>query len=331
MESKDDNTITVPVELLPPQKTVEDILVNIEDIDEQDIKEKLKVAQESKKRLQKGKVDSFASKPSMIISDWLFLGNARDAYQLDLLKALGITHILNVTREVCNYHILNKTYPIKYAQLIIDDHTFNQTLSVYDYLEATKAFIDECNPLINNNGNKILVHCAAGKSRSSTIIIAYLMSSVVNMNENELKRIQYIRECLSGETFVHQMKDNIAFMMKPTFKIFSEIEKYLNEIQKQTLGEIRDILYNEKHLKLNEAYYFVKSCRALIGPNIGFCAHLKRYEILYKKAETTICDLPTFTDWDNDTIVIWRGANEKYAVEYPEITVNNACCCCVVL
>ena len=335
-EVKEDvnNATDLPTEFLPPSKTMQDIYCDPINEDEKEVKAKIKEGHKTRKSLQSKENDLFASKPSMILDNWLFLGNARDSFQLPLLKQLGITHILNVTREVYKYHILNKQYPIKYCQLSIDDHMFNAKLSIYDYFLACKQFIDECNPAItNNNDNKILVHCAMGKSRSSTIVISYLMTSIINMTQQEMNRLQHIRQCLSDEKWIHETKNDMKILMGARFDILDKIESNLNEIQKEKLEQLRKERYDDRYMTMAEAYYFVKSCRELIGPNFSFCGQLKRLEKLYQNGKDTICDLPSFTEWDNDTINVWRGAAEKYPIEYPidEIQQEQDNCSCVIL
>ena len=46
-----------------------------------------------------------------------------------------------------------------------------QTENIIVFLDSAISFIDSC----VNNGGKILVHCHAGVSRSSSIVIAYIM------------------------------------------------------------------------------------------------------------------------------------------------------------
>mmetsp|Transcript_59719 Transcript_59719/g.82925 ORF Transcript_59719/g.82925 Transcript_59719/m.82925 type:complete len:86 (-) Transcript_59719:134-391(-) len=77
-----------------------------------------------------------------------------------MLEQRGITHVL-----VCGNH-LQKKHPgnITYHQLPLNDIP-SQTLMPY-FKEAIE-FIDK--------GETVLVHCHAGISRSSSMVIAYLM------------------------------------------------------------------------------------------------------------------------------------------------------------
>ena len=308
---------SLPTELLPPRKRLEDILCDPSDFEEEKIADTLRDWKNDLKRLRKRKGGFQLNKPSMIVSDWLFLGDTQAAYHLEMLNALGITHILNVTREVTPFHIFHTDPTFKYSQIVIDDA--HATESIYDYFEAAKQFIDECNPSVNggDDGKRILIHCAQGKSRSSSVVIAYLMSSVVAFSEMEMNRIRYIRECLSADTFEHKIKDMMVSFVANTDRLETE----LDEMQKSELNKIRAEKYNEQCLKLNVAYYFTKSCREVISPNVSFCAQLKRYEMLYQNGIDTLCDLPTFTDWNNDTGPIWREAHDQYPIPFPDVSV----------
>jgi len=93
----------------------------------------------------------------------LYLGGvaaARDKYNL---RRLGITNILTVAE-------IDPIYPeeFNYKVVRIDDHA-DQDLGV---------FFDECIDFIEEGRSKggVLVHCAAGISRSATVVISYIMT-----------------------------------------------------------------------------------------------------------------------------------------------------------
>lgn len=96
---------------------------------------------------------------------YLYLGNARDAQDIALLQTLGIRKVLNVTSRAVMYHttsnIICKTLPA------LDDGHQN----LRQYFHEAIEFIDCC----RTNGDRVLVHCQAGISRSATIVIAYIM------------------------------------------------------------------------------------------------------------------------------------------------------------
>ncbi|XP_056333932.1 dual specificity protein phosphatase 22-A isoform X2 [Danio aesculapii] len=98
------------------------------------------------------------------VIDGLYLGNIRDSENRDSLSRNGITHILSV----CNN-----------AKPVLEDMTYlcinaadasSQNLS--QHFKESIRFIHEC----RLNGGACLVHCLAGVSRSTTVVVAYLMT-----------------------------------------------------------------------------------------------------------------------------------------------------------
>ena len=91
------------------------------------------------------------------------LGNAKDAENKELLNEAGITHIINVTPDIPNYHVGS----FEYYRVGVKDA---DNEDIEKYFNQTTEFIEEAK---FKNG-KVLVHCQAGISRSATIVIAYL-------------------------------------------------------------------------------------------------------------------------------------------------------------
>eukprot|EP01083_Nonionella_stella_P229750 812827_1 len=92
--------------------------------------------------------------------------NATDG---DTLKALGITHIVNVTSNVKN---LFEADGIEYLQCVIED---SPKANINQFFEETIQFINGA--LADANHHKVFVHCQAGISRSASIVIAYIMNT----------------------------------------------------------------------------------------------------------------------------------------------------------
>ena len=112
--------------------------------------------------------ESYSNSLSTEIMPYMFLGGERNAGNH---KELGFrTHcgfVLNLAWEVANF------FPgeFEYLKLGLSDFSDNAT-ALYDQLEIAMKFIDRS----RENNSSVLVHCVQGISRSSTIVIAYLMT-----------------------------------------------------------------------------------------------------------------------------------------------------------
>ncbi|EFA86681.1 leucine-rich repeat-containing protein [Heterostelium album PN500] len=105
----------------------------------------------------------YTSLPTEIIPN-LFLGGLDSANNASILQSLGITHIVLAIGDLAPY------FPRQFKYYTIDDarDTPNYDLSVH--FDQTTSFIEQ-----GRKVGGVLVHCRAGISRSSTLIIAYLM------------------------------------------------------------------------------------------------------------------------------------------------------------
>ncbi|KAJ0976297.1 hypothetical protein J5N97_018262 [Dioscorea zingiberensis] len=106
-------------------------------------------------------------KPSLVTNN-LFIGGTLAAKSMHTLQHLGITHILCL----CSNEIgqSDTQYPdlFNYRNFSIND---NDDEDIADLFEEASDFID----YVEHLGGKILVHCFEGRSRSATVVLAYLM------------------------------------------------------------------------------------------------------------------------------------------------------------
>jgi atypical dual specificity phosphatase len=98
----------------------------------------------------------------------LYVGGASAAQDALWLEENRITHVLNVADEVCLNHALLQSSGIAHRWLGIADHC---EFDIREHFEAAFEFILAAYQL----SGRILVHCAAGVSRSATIVIAFIM------------------------------------------------------------------------------------------------------------------------------------------------------------
>eukprot|EP00501_MAST-03F_sp_TOSAG23-6_P000334 GSMAST32.ASY1.ANO1.341.1 assembled CDS len=103
-----------------------------------------------------------------MIRTFMYLGDRHDALGFKKLKQIGITHILNVTRDIPCYHVRFILFFFSYEILIAVDDAVTQNIKPH-FLKAIE-FI--CN--VRQTQGKVLVHCRAGVSRSASCCLAYM-------------------------------------------------------------------------------------------------------------------------------------------------------------
>ena len=184
--------------------------------------------------------------PSEIFEDWLYLGDCKAAKDEKILQSLGITHILNVAKEIDNAFEDDPNFKVEYEKLDIEDledFPINSTFEhVYEYMNkilfgdentkkieeldvehnskkkkrthlhsidseivylgeldtqtlkldlASGTITEWCEDEVKKKAmewdisvaemrksqphNKLMVHCAMGKSRSATIVTMFIM------------------------------------------------------------------------------------------------------------------------------------------------------------
>ena len=97
----------------------------------------------------------------------IYIGNYSTTTNLELLKNLKITNIISVIPS------FNPPFPEQFNYLHIeayDDEFQNMT----QHFENTNEYIKKC----LNEGGRILLHCMAGRSRSITVLIAFIISII---------------------------------------------------------------------------------------------------------------------------------------------------------
>eukprot|EP00516_Mucochytrium_quahogii_P009088 CAMPEP_0203771034 /NCGR_PEP_ID=MMETSP0099_2-20121227/3176_1 /ASSEMBLY_ACC=CAM_ASM_000209 /TAXON_ID=96639 /ORGANISM=" , Strain NY0313808BC1" /LENGTH=215 /DNA_ID=CAMNT_0050668305 /DNA_START=160 /DNA_END=807 /DNA_ORIENTATION=+ len=99
------------------------------------------------------------------ILDYLYLGAKAVSEDCDTLQNLGIGYIVNCTLESPNLFI---DQGIEYHQVSVDDKV---SANIAPFFCPAAEFIENA----RQKSSKVLVHCTMGMSRSSTVVIAYLM------------------------------------------------------------------------------------------------------------------------------------------------------------
>lgn len=140
------------------------------------------------------------------IDDNLFLGGVLGASNSKLVTQLGITSIVQVlSREA----IVTKHKNIHYMEIDIDDFPFANINLVIP--EAVRFIHREL-----MNSGVVLIHCAAGVSRSASIAVAYFMAKYNLSYESALENVRKGRGCAyPNEGFERQLRQmNVEALKK---------------------------------------------------------------------------------------------------------------------
>jgi len=97
----------------------------------------------------------------------IFIGKKSNAQDADHLKELGITRVLNCAKEIPIPAFYDKD-DIGYHHLLMEDKA---AFEIENFFDEGADFIKEC----MEGKFKTLVHCQEGKSRSTSMVIAYFM------------------------------------------------------------------------------------------------------------------------------------------------------------
>ncbi|KAJ8042307.1 Dual specificity protein phosphatase 22 [Holothuria leucospilota] len=167
----------------------------------------------------------------------IFLGSFRDCKDKDQMEKNHITHILAI-HDNAKPIIEGKTYLCITAS---DKHNEN----ILQYFEECILFIHQC----RQSGGKVLIHCLAGISRSTTVTVAYLMT-ISDFNWYDcLRVVRHIRSvALPNFGFQKQLQEfehTKLTEMKQKIK-----EQYPEYSSKEDCKQMQDIL--ESYLKMQK-------------------------------------------------------------------------------
>ena len=127
------------------------------------------------------------------ITDKLYLGDLLGAFNVEKLKSLGIKKVLSVIIGTFS----------KYKE---SDNIIQKTIWVNDVpWQNIIKYFGECLNFIKGD-DKVLVHCAAGVSRSASIVIAYIMWDKKMSFEEAFEFVESKRKIGPNNGFIEQLK-----------------------------------------------------------------------------------------------------------------------------
>lgn len=146
--------------------------------------------------------------PPYQILPHLYLGCRKVATCLPGLRESKVNRILNVTSTIPN-HFQNMEGFI-YKQIAVED---NLDVDLTQHLAGAFQFIEEARAC----QEKVLVHCHAGKSRSVTVILAYLMKYYSHTFESALEYVKQRKPDINPNlSFVGQLLNFEECSLRPS-------------------------------------------------------------------------------------------------------------------
>lgn len=131
--------------------------------------------------------------PLSEITPLLCVGTWKDAANPALLRRLGIRYVLNVARELdpaAEANVIAHNKDLIYESIPMSDC---HSQDVGAHLHQAFAFIEKARAA----GERVLVHCRRGISRSPAIVVGYLMASEHRSYEDALRFVTARRGCVS--------------------------------------------------------------------------------------------------------------------------------------
>lgn len=147
----------------------------------------------------------------------IYLGNFRVASNYTILQTIGITHVLNTAIEHPNYF---ENKGLIYKHLPLED---SPSEDISQFFEDSYKFIDNA----IQTGGKVLVHCHAGISRSTTILASYMIQRYSKSPREILRHIRSIRKIVNPNPgFVGQLIDYYPLKKSYVFSNISEFDEF---------------------------------------------------------------------------------------------------------
>ena len=115
----------------------------------------------------------------------VYIGDIASAYNSTELKKLGITHIVTAILGV------DPHFPDEFIYLTVPIRDV-ESEDIRRYLRTTTEFIDGA----LKDGGKVLIHCIQGRSRSATIVAAWMMSRSGYSVEETINLLKEKRSCV---------------------------------------------------------------------------------------------------------------------------------------
>uniref|UniRef100_A0A3B1JEX0 Dual specificity protein phosphatase n=1 Tax=Astyanax mexicanus TaxID=7994 RepID=A0A3B1JEX0_ASTMX len=142
----------------------------------------------------------------------VFIGDEETARKRHGLQKMGVTHILNAAEgernSVCTGASYYTDVNMEYFGIEAEDiPSFN--LSQYFFSAA-----EYMQQVLSNPNNKLLVHCVMGRSRSATLVLAYLMIQEKMTLVEAINQVKQRRRIIPNWGFLKQLRELDIFLQE---------------------------------------------------------------------------------------------------------------------
>merc|ERR1711988_2030606 len=135
------------------------------------------------------------------VYDGIILGNGDTICNINYLKGIGVTHVLNTAeRHVEVNPAKYPCYGIKYYGFHVDDLPES---NISRYFPTTTSFIESA----VSSGGLVVVNCVMGWSRSASVVAAYLVMKHKMKATKALELIRQNRNIRPNAGFLQQLAD----------------------------------------------------------------------------------------------------------------------------
>uniref|UniRef100_A0A3Q3MRL1 Dual specificity protein phosphatase n=1 Tax=Labrus bergylta TaxID=56723 RepID=A0A3Q3MRL1_9LABR len=130
----------------------------------------------------------------------IYIGDEKTALEFSGLRDLSITHVLNAAEGKFNNVLTGAEYysdmDIQYYGVEADD---KPTFNISQFFRPAAQFIHEAL-------DKVLVHCVMGRSRSASLVLAYLMMKQSLTVVDAIEHVRQRRCILPNHGFLKQLR-----------------------------------------------------------------------------------------------------------------------------
>lgn len=188
----------------------------------------------------------------------LYISNYSASTNYNLLKNLGIEEVLSINS------FFNPPYP--------RDFHYHPFIAFDDFNQDITKFFNETSDIIYMalaSKKKILVHCQAGRSRSASLILIFIINFFTSTTYQYLPFTSLIAQSSNSIIFPYLDFWNKFIRTKREEELYQDLcdVNYLNTFNKATNNEIARELYQELVVGLIKV---MQSIRPAIYPNYMF-------------------------------------------------------------